>query len=90
MTAYGVPVYGSWCLMWKGRGQFSSFRCEVEVPRLVRLVHVASAWEGKSSPQPVFKDVSYPAVIKSIEYPYIFSPILVATSMVRVRGLGRS
>jgi hypothetical protein len=48
VTAYCVPVYGSWCPVWKGRGRFSSFWCEVEVPHLVRLVRVASAWQETS------------------------------------------
>ena len=84
VTAYGMPVYGSWCPMWKGRGQFSSLRCEVEFPHLVRLVHVASAWQ-EIQPRRVFKkQVSYPAVIKSIDCPYISSPRLPSPSQLRL------
>jgi hypothetical protein len=50
-----VPVDGSWCPMWKEEDRFSSFRCEVEVPHLVRLCSRCVGVARKSSPDACFQ-----------------------------------
>ena len=73
MTAYGVPVYGSWCPMWKGRCQC----CGGKLKFFISYELFALRRRGKKIQlRRVFKDVSYPAVIKSIACPYISSPLL--------------